>query len=142
MTTITGKIAPRLQHVLFVFSRSKWSMKMQRGNEWIMLFKWEWCDLLLLVTKENANLQRVHMAFSTLTNYFRKLCKFFRCYFQACISWNNHRKVFLEKSYSKNLIRKKEKNCKLIMRKNIQKLLRSRLLDYLLFHIKGNHKYI
>ena len=25
----TGKIATRLQHVLFVFSRSKWSMKLQ-----------------------------------------------------------------------------------------------------------------
>ena len=45
-----------LQHVLLVFSRSKWSMKIQRGSQCIMLFKWEWCDLLLLDTKENANL--------------------------------------------------------------------------------------
>ena len=49
-------LATRLQHVLLVFSRSKWSMKIQRGNQCIMLFKWEWCDLLLLDTKENANL--------------------------------------------------------------------------------------
>ena len=38
-----------------------------------MFFKWEWCDLLLLDTKENANLQRADVAFSTLINYFRKL---------------------------------------------------------------------
>ena len=50
------RLATRLQHVLLVFSRSKWSMKIQRGNQCIMLFKWEWCDLLLLDTKENANL--------------------------------------------------------------------------------------
>ena len=57
------------------------------------------------------------MAFSTLINYFRKLLEFFRGYFQTFISWNNHRKVFLEKSSCKNLIRKREKSGKLIMRK-------------------------
>ena len=31
-------------------------MKIQLGNEGIMLFEWEWCDLLILDTKENANL--------------------------------------------------------------------------------------
>ena len=49
-------LATRLQHVLFVFSRSKWSIKIQRGSECIMLYKWEWCDLLLLDTKGSANL--------------------------------------------------------------------------------------
>ena len=48
-------------------------MKILRGNKFIMLFKWEWSDLLLLDTKENANLQRIDVAFSTLINYFRKL---------------------------------------------------------------------
>ena len=110
-------LATRLQHVLFVFSRSKWSMKIQRGNECIMLFKWEWCDLLLLDTKENANLLRADVAFSAVINYFRKLFDFFRDYFQTCISWNNQRKVFVEKSYSKNLIRKREKSGKFTMRK-------------------------
>ena len=40
-------------------------MKIHRENRCIMLFKWEWCDLLLLCTKENANLSRVDVAFST-----------------------------------------------------------------------------
>ena len=31
-------------------------MKIQRGNEGIMLFKWDWYDLVLLDTKENADL--------------------------------------------------------------------------------------
>ena len=48
-------LATRLQHVLLVFSRSKWNMKIQRGNQCIMLFTWEWCNLLLLDTRENAN---------------------------------------------------------------------------------------
>ena len=39
-------------------------MKIQHGNECIMLFKWEWCDLLLLDAKGNA--KRVDVAFSTL----------------------------------------------------------------------------
>ena len=30
-----------------------------------MIFKWEWCDLLPLDTKENANLQQVVVASST-----------------------------------------------------------------------------
>ena len=42
--------------VHFVFSRSNWNIKIQRGNECVILSKWEWCDLLLLDTKENANL--------------------------------------------------------------------------------------
>ena len=100
-------LATRLQHVLFVFSRSKWSMKIQRGNECIMLFKWEWCYLLLLDTKENANLLRVDVAISTLINYFRKLFEFFRGYLQTCICWNNHSKVFLEESCPKNVVSKK-----------------------------------
>ena len=41
-------------------------MKIQHGNQCIMLFKWEWCDLWLLDMKENANLKRVDVAFSTL----------------------------------------------------------------------------
>ena len=56
-------------------------MKIQRGNQYIMLFKWEWCDLLLLDTKENADLERVDVAFSTVINYFRKLFEIFRGYF-------------------------------------------------------------
>ena len=60
-------------------------MKIQRGNECIMIFKWEWCDLLPLDTKENANLQRVVVAFST-HKLFSKLFAFFRGYFQTCIS--------------------------------------------------------
>ena len=50
-----------------------------------MLFKWGWCDLLLLNTKENTTLQRVDVAFSTPINYFRKLFEFIRGYFQTCI---------------------------------------------------------
>ena len=53
-------------------------MKTQCGNQCIMLFKWELCDLLLLDTRENANLLRVHVVFSTLINYFRKLFEIFR----------------------------------------------------------------
>ena len=56
-------------------------MKIQRENQYIMLFKWEWCDLLLLDTKENADLERVDVAFSTVINYFRKLFEIFRGYF-------------------------------------------------------------
>ena len=74
-------LATRLQHVLLVFSRSKWSMKIQRGNQCIMLFKWDWCDLLLLDTKESANLQRADVAFSTLLNYYRQLFEIFRGYY-------------------------------------------------------------
>ena len=103
--------------VHFVFSRSNWNIKIQRGNECVMLSKWEWCDLLLLDTKENANLWRADVAFSAVINYFRKLFDFFRDYIQTCISWNNQRKVFVEKSCSKNLIRKREKSGKLILRK-------------------------
>ena len=61
-------------------------MKIQCGNECIMLFKWELCDLLLLDTKKNAYLKRVDVAFSTLINYFWKLFEIFRGYFQTCIS--------------------------------------------------------
>ena len=84
-------LATRLQHVLLAFSRSKWSMKIQCGNECIMLFKWNGATW--------------------------DLFEFFRGYFQTCISWNNHRKVFLEKSCFKNMVRKREKWGKLIMRK-------------------------
>ena len=31
-------------------------MKIQRGNECVMLFKCEWWDLLLIDIKQNANL--------------------------------------------------------------------------------------
>ena len=61
-------------------------MKIQRGNQCIMFFKWEWCDLLLLDTKENANSERADVAFSTLINYFRKLFEIFGDYFQTRIS--------------------------------------------------------
>ena len=62
-------------------------MKIQHGNQCIMLFKWEWCDLWLLDMKENANLKRVDVAFSTLKiNYFRNLFEIFRGYFQTCNS--------------------------------------------------------
>ena len=56
-------------------------MKIQRGNQCIMLFKWDWCDLLLLDTKESANLQRADVAFSTLLNYYRQLFEIFRGYY-------------------------------------------------------------
>ena len=72
--------------VHFVFSRSNWNIKIQRGNECVTLSKWEWCDLLLLDTKENANLLRADVAFSAVINYFRKLFDFFRDYSQTCIS--------------------------------------------------------
>ena len=49
-------------------------------------FKWEWSDLLLLETKENATLKRFDVAFSTLINYVRKLFEFFMGYFQTCVS--------------------------------------------------------
>ena len=61
-------------------------MKIRGGNECIMLFKWEWYDLLLLDTNENANSKRVDVAFSTLLNYFSKLYEFFRDSFQTWIS--------------------------------------------------------
>ena len=61
-------------------------MKMQRGNQCIMFFKWEWCDLLLLDTKESANSERVDVVFSTLLNYFRKSFEILRGYFQTLIS--------------------------------------------------------
>ena len=51
-----------------------------------MLFKWEWCDVFLLDTKESTNLQRVDVGFSTFINYFMKLFEFFRGYFQTRIS--------------------------------------------------------
>ena len=37
---------------------SEWSTRisLSHGNQCIMLFKWEWCDFLLLDTKEDANL--------------------------------------------------------------------------------------
>ena len=73
-------LATGLQHVRLFFSRSKWTMKIQRGNQCIMLFKWDWCDLLLLDTKESANLQRADVAFSTLLNYYRQLFEIFRGY--------------------------------------------------------------
>ena len=63
---------------------------------------------LLLGTKENANLLRVDVSFSTLTNYFSNLSEFFRGYFQTCISWNNHKKVFLEKRLLQKFDKKKE----------------------------------
>ena len=88
-------LATRLQDVNSVVFTSKWSLKIQRGNVYIMIFKWDRCHLLLLGTKKNINLLRVDVAFSTLIKYFRKLFEFCRCYFQTCISWNNHRKVFL-----------------------------------------------
>ena len=58
-------------------------MKIHRENRCIMLFKWEWCVLLLLDTKENANLSRVDVAFSTPStiisgNYLRFLGATFR----------------------------------------------------------------
>ena len=56
-------------------------MKMQRENQCIMLFKWEWCDLLLLDTKENTNILRVDVAFSAQIisgNYLRFLGVTFR----------------------------------------------------------------
>ena len=55
-------------------------MKIQRGNDCIMLFKWEWCYLILLDTKENANLLRVDMAVSALIsgNYLSLLGVTFR----------------------------------------------------------------
>ena len=101
----------RFKNVLLVFSRSKWSMKIQRGSQCIMFFKWEWCDLLLIDTKENANLcgfMWADVAFSTIKNYFRKLFEIFRDYVQACVGWNNHRKTFLERSWSKIFIKKGE----------------------------------
>ena len=53
-------------------------MKIQCGNECIMLFKnGNGVNLLLLDTKENANLERDDVAFSTVINYFRKLLNFF-----------------------------------------------------------------
>ena len=116
--------------VHFVFSRSNWNIKIQRGNECVILSKWEWCDLLLLDTKENANLWRADVAFSAVINYFRKLFDFFRDYSQTCISWNNQRKMFVEKSCSKNLIRKREKSGKLIMRKMSKSLSE---VDYSIF---------
>ena len=66
----------RFKNVLLVFSRSKWSMKIQRGSHCIIFFKWKWCDLLLLDTKENANLSWVAVAFSTLINYFKNYLRF------------------------------------------------------------------
>ena len=56
-------------------------MEHERGNECKMLFKWEWCDFLLLDSKE-----RVDVAFSTPISYFRKLFEFLRGYFQRRIS--------------------------------------------------------
>ena len=104
-------LATRLQHL--VFSRSKWSMKIQRWNMCIMLFKWEWCNSLLLDTKENV--------------YLRLL--------GVTIIWHNYRKMSLGKSWSK-ILTKTENNGKMIMRK------KKRLLDFLLFHIKGNQQNI
>ena len=92
-------LATRLQQILLVFSRSKWSIKIQRGNQCIMLFTWEWCDLLLLDTKKIANFCWVDVKFSTLINCFWELYEKFRGYFQRCINWNNHRKVLLEKKF-------------------------------------------
>ena len=40
----------------------------------------------------------------------------------------------------KEILTTKGKEWKIDIEKNIKKLLRSRLLDFLLFHIKGNHK--
>ena len=58
----------------------------------------KWCDLLLLDTKENANLQRVDVAFSTLINYLRKLFEIFKGYFQTCTSQNTTGKCLQEKA--------------------------------------------
>ena len=55
------------------------------------------CYLTAKKTLIYNELMSIWRAFSTLTNYFRKLFEFFRSYFQICISWKSHRKVFLEK---------------------------------------------
>ena len=38
----------RIKSVLYVFSRPKWNVKIQRRNECIMLFKRKWCKLLAI----------------------------------------------------------------------------------------------
>ena len=53
-------------------------MKIEHGNQCIMLFKWEWCDLLLIDNKENANLEQVDVTLSTLMNHFSNLFEIFR----------------------------------------------------------------
>ena len=49
-------------------------------------FKWEWSDLLLLDTKENATLKRFEVAFSTLINYVRELFEFLWVIFRHALA--------------------------------------------------------
>ena len=77
--------------------------------------------------------------FLQLLNYFRKLFEISRGYFQTCISWNNQGKVFLERRWS-NILIKKGEEWWTDHEKNIKMPLQSRLLDFLLFHIKRNQQ--
>ena len=79
------------------------------------------------------------MAFCTLINYFRKLFEFFRCYFRHVLAETTTGRCSLKRFDPKSLIKKGEE-WQIDNKKNIEKLLWSRLLDFLLFHIKGNHK--
>ena len=79
------------------------------------------------------------MAFSTLINYLRKLFEIFKGYFQTCTSQNTTGKYLKEKVDPKFLIKKGEE-WYIDNENNIKKLLQSRLLDFSLFHIKGNQR--
>ena len=77
------------------------------------------------------------MTFYTLINYFRKLLDFFGCNIQTCMGWNSHTEVFLRIFVSKIWKHKKGDKWNIDNDKNIQKLLRIRLLGFLLFRIPG-----
>ena len=81
-----------------------------------MFSKWKWCNLLLLDTKVNANL--------LADKYQLKQPQ-----------EGAPRKKLLQK-----LDTKEGEEWQIYNEKNIVMLLRRRLLDFLLFQIKGNHK--
>ena len=70
--------------------------------------------------------------------YFSKLLESLGATFGHALAEKTTGSLFT-KSCSKNVIRKREKCDKFIMNK-IKDFLRSRLLDFLLFDIKGYHK--
>ena len=87
-----------------------------------MLFKWEWCDFLVLDTQKNADLQQVYVPFCTLINYFRKLFEFFRGYIRHVLAETTTGRCSLKKVDPKSLIKKGEE-WQIDNEKNIEKLL-------------------
>ena len=79
------------------------------------------------------------MAFSTLINYFRKLFENLGATFRHVLAEITTEGV-PRKKLLQILDKKNGKEWPIGTEKNMEKLPRSRLLDYLLFHIKKNHK--